>query len=82
MRLAAAALSLATFALLLALAAPAAMAAEHAQEAPDESNLGFLLAGTLLTWAGFFLYAIYIARKDRDLRRDIEDLRRDIANRD
>ncbi len=67
---------------LLAVAAPAALASPLPQDAPGESNLGFLLAGTLLTWAGFFVYAIYIARKDRDLHREVDELRREIANRD
>ncbi len=62
--------------LLLAIAAPTAMAAASAQDAPGESNLGFLLAGTLLTWAGFFTYTFYISRKNRDLRREIEELQR------
>lgn len=62
--------------IVLALAAPAALAAPVAQDAPGESNLGYLLAGTLLTWAGFFAYAIYLARKNRDLRREVEELRR------
>ena len=68
--------------LLLAVAAPTAMAATSAQEAPGESNLGFLLAGTLLTWAGFFAYAFYISRKNRDLRREIEELRQLLDERE
>ena len=67
---------------LLALAAPSAMAAALGQDAPGESNLGYLLAGTLLTWAGFFAYAFYIGRKNRDLRNELEELRRTIAQRD
>ena len=66
----------------LALTAPAALAAPAAQDAPGESNLGYLLAGTLLTWAGFFAYAIYLARKNRDLRREVEELRRLIGERE
>ena len=66
----------------LALTAPAALAAPAAQDAPGESNLGYLLAGTLLTWAGFFAYAIYLTRKNRDLRREVEDLRRLLAERE
>ena len=62
--------------IVLLLAAPAALAAPLVDDAPGESNLGYLLAGTLLTWAGFFAYAIYIARKNRDLRREVEELRR------
>ncbi len=68
--------------LVLALTAPAALAAPAAQDAPGESNLGYLLAGTLLTWAGFFAYAVYLWRKNRDLRREVEDLRRTLGERD
>ena len=59
----------------LVAAATAALAAPLADDAPGESNLGYLLAGTLLTWAGFFAYAIYLARKNRELRREVEELR-------
>ena len=48
----------------------------------DDGNLGYLLAGALLTWAGFFAYAFYLARKNADLRREIDDLRRDRAEDD
>ena len=68
--------------LVLALTAPAALAAPAAQDAPGESNLGYLLAGTLLTWAGFFAYAVYLWRKNRDLRREVDDLRRTLGERD
>lgn len=67
---------------LIALAAPSAMAAASAQSAPGESNLGYLLAGTLLTWAGFFAYAVYIGRKNRELRREVEELRAALVERD
>ena len=66
----------------LALTAPAALAAPSAQDAPGESNLGYLLAGTLLTWAGFFAYAVFLWRKNRDLRREVDDLRRTLAERE
>ncbi len=68
--------------IVLALTAPAALAAPVADDAPGESNLGYLLAGTLLTWAGFFAYAIYLARKNRDLRREVEELRRRLGERE
>lgn len=67
---------------LSALAAPGALAAVSAQSAAGESNLGYLLAGTLLTWAGFFAYAIYVARKNSALRREVEELRAALAERD
>ena len=68
--------------IVLALTAPAALAAPAAQDAPGESNLGYLLAGTLLTWAGFFAYAVYLWRKNRDLRREVDDLRRTLGERE
>ncbi|MDE2837341.1 MAG: hypothetical protein OXL97_07520 [Chloroflexota bacterium] len=66
----------------LLLAAPAALAAPIAQDAPGEGNLGYLLAGTLLTWAGFFVYAVFLWRKNRDLRREVDDLRRTLGERE
>ena len=74
--------SIAVTLVVLLFTAPAALAAPAAQDAPGESNLGYLLAGTLLTWAGFFAYAIYLARKNRDLRREVEDLRRLLGERE
>ena len=77
------ALGAAVSVLLLAAALPlTALAAASAQEVPGESNLGFLLAGTALAWAGFFAYAFYIGRKNLELRRDIEELRQELADRD
>ena len=61
---------------------PPHLAAPAAQDAPGESNLGYLLAGTLLTWAGFFAYAVYLWRKNRDLRREVDDLRRLLGERE
>ncbi|MDA0799420.1 MAG: CcmD family protein [Chloroflexi bacterium] len=51
------------------------LAATSAQEIPGESNLGFLLVGEIIVWAGFFAYAFYMSRKTNDLRREIDDLR-------
>lgn len=59
-----------------------ALAAAPAQGAPGESNLGFLLAGTALAWAGFFGYAFYLGRKNRELRREIDELRQTLAERE
>ncbi len=67
--------------IVLALTAPAALAAPAAQSAPGESNLGYLLAGTLLTWAGFFAYAVFLWRKNRDLRREVDDLQRQLGEK-
>jgi CcmD family protein len=51
------------------------LAATNAQEIPGESNLGFLLVGEIIVWAGFFAYAFYMSRKTNELRREIDDLR-------
>ena len=72
----------ASLAALVAAVPLTALAAVAAQDAPGESNLGFLLAGTALAWTGFFAYAFYLGRKNRELRRDIEDLRRTLAERE
>ena len=79
MRTLAAALAVAA---LVALAPLTALAAVAPQDAPGESNLGFLLAGAAVVWAGFFAYAFYVGRKGRELRRDIEDLQRSLADRE
>ena len=72
----------ASAAALVALMPLSALAAVAPQDAPGESNLGFLLAGTALAWVGFFAYAFYLGRKNRELRRDIEDLQRILAERE
>ena len=45
-----------------------------AQTSTENSNLGYLLAGSLLTWAGFFVYAFFLSRKNANLQREITDL--------
>jgi CcmD family protein len=53
-----------------------ALAAASAQDSPPgESNLGFLLVGELIVWAGFFAYTFYTSRKTNEMRREIDDLR-------
>jgi CcmD family protein len=70
-------------ALIAVLALPGlALASTHAQEIPGESNLGFLMAGLIIIWAGFFAYVFYISRKTNELRREIDDLRDQLASKD
>ena len=45
-----------------------------AQASTENSNLGYLLAGSLLTWAGFFVYAFFLSRKNANLQREITEL--------
>ena len=59
------------------------LAAEHGQtnSAFDESPLPFLFAVYTITWAAFFAYAFYVNRRQRELRREIEELRRALEER-
>ena len=47
-----------------------------------ESNLPFLFAAFVIVWGLFFGYLLIMLRRGRDLRRDVEELRRDILKRD
>ena len=53
----------------------------QASDSDPEANLPFLFAVYILTWAGFFGYAFYMSRRQRDMRRDIEALRRALRER-
>ena len=69
-------------ALIALLAVPGiVVAAESAQSAPGESNLGFLLAGLLLAWGGFFAYVFYLSRKTREMHRDVAELRAQLIDK-
>jgi len=59
-----------------------ALASAAGQSAPGESNLDFLLAGTALAWAGFFSYAFYLSRRNKEIRRELDELRERLADRD
>ena len=65
--------------LTLLIVAAAALGAAPAQA--SDGNIGFLLAGSGLAWAGFFGYAFYIGRKNRETRREIEELRDQLGKR-
>ena len=60
-----------------------ALAAEHGQtnSAFDESPLPFLFAVYTITWAAFFAYAFYVNRRQRELRREIEELKKALEER-
>ena len=61
----------------------AVSATTFAQESGSdpEANLPFLFAVYILTWAGFFGYAFYMSRRQRDMRRDIDALRQALRER-
>lgn len=58
------------------------LAAAAGQEAPGESNLPFLYAVYTVTWATFFAYVFYVSRRQQELRRQIEELRTALEERD
>ena len=54
----------------------------QASDSDPEANLPFLFAVYILTWAGFFGYAFYMSRRQRDMRHDIDALRQALRDRD
>ena len=52
------------------------------QGSDPEANLPFLYAVYTVTWVAFFVYVFYLSQKQRDMRREVEDLRRALAERD
>ena len=55
----------------------------QAQESGEpETNLPFLFAVYIITWAAFFAYAFYISRRQREMQSEIEALKRAIDQRD
>ncbi len=55
-----------------------ASAATVGQSTDNNSNLGYLLAGSLLTWASFFIYAFFISKKNANLHREITELQKNL----
>ena len=54
-----------------------------AQQGSDpEANLPFLFAVFIITWAAFFVYVFYVSRKQREMQREIEALKRALEERD
>ena len=67
--------------LLLLIMAPALLGAAPGQGAPGESFLPFLAAAYAVTWAAFFAYSFYVSRKQAELRRELDALRRALEQR-
>ena len=64
------------------LAGGIALAAGAAQEEYDpEENLPFLLAVYTITWVAFFAYAFYVNRRQQELRREIDELKKALEER-
>lgn len=47
-----------------------------------EANLPFLFAVFIITWGAFFGYVFYLSLRQRDLRSEIEALKRALAQRE
>ncbi len=63
------------------LPAPAAYAAQEAGADP-EANLPYLFAVFITTWLAFFGYVFYMSRRQREMQREIDELKRAISERD
>ena len=48
------------------------------QATNPNTNLGYLFAIYIITWAGFFAYIFLISRRQRDLEREIRQLKQRI----
>ena len=61
----------------------AAMAAtsDLAQGNDNPANLRYIFGAFLAAWAGFFLYALFMSRRERRLKREVEELRRQMEER-
>ena len=57
------------------------VAEEHGDDDP-QSNLPFLFAVFFITWAAFFAYVFIMARRQREMRSEIEVLKRVLAERE
>lgn len=61
-------------------AMPAAQ--ESGQTAEPEANLPYLFAVFIITWLAFFGYVFYMSRRQREMQREIDELKRVISERD
>lgn len=58
-----------------------ALASVGMQAEEHPANLRYIFAAFLAIWAGFFLYTVFMAWRERKLRRDVEDLKIQIQER-
>jgi CcmD family protein len=66
---------------LLLLMVPAILGSSWAQRNEAEAFLPFLFAAYAVTWVAFFAYAFYVSRRQAELRREIDALRRALEER-
>ncbi len=63
-------------------APPAAAAQESGQSAEPEANLPYLFAVYIITWLAFFAYVFFMSRRQREMQREIDELKRAISERE
>ena len=56
--------------------------ATNAESSDPEANLPFLFSVYSVTWVIFFVYLYYLSQKQRNLRREVEELRQVLAERE
>ena len=54
----------------------------QAQEPEGESELPWLFAVFFVTWAAFFVYIFIMSRRQREMQREIDALKRALAERE
>ena len=63
--------------------APATAAAQESGESADpEANLPYLFAVYIVTWLAFFGYVFFMSRRQREMQREIDELKRALDERD
>jgi CcmD family protein len=45
-------------------------------------NLPYLFAAYAVTWVGFFVYMFFMSRRQREMEREIEELRQELEERE
>ena len=70
-------------AVIISLAAPAIAAADTlAQQPRGEAELPWLFAVYAITWAAFFGYVFIMSRRQREMQREIDTLKRALQSKD
>ena len=64
------------------IAGPVEATAAPLQQARGESELPWLFAVYIITWAAFFGYVFVMSQRQREMRREIDILRRVLAERE
>jgi CcmD family protein len=44
-------------------------------------NMPYLFAAYAVTWVAFFLYVFFMSRRQREMEREIEELRRELEEK-